>query len=148
MTEIAPNDHRTPGFGVAATCLGGAALLGAVVTLFGGPFAPQADAAVSLGELAAQAGKAALRDMVGMDQPPRAPVAWDVDRILWVAMAALGALAVILAAISVVRHEPWRWAAAGATLGAGAVVFQYAVAVVAAMLIVLLVAAVFQNFGV
>lgn len=135
------------GFGMAAMLIGGAALLGAVVTVMGGPFAPQSETAVTVGEFAAQAGKAALRDVLGLEQPAELPRGWDVDRVLWVSMAALGALAVFLSVVSLVRREPWRWAAGGAALGIGAITFQFAMAVVAAILLILLVGTILGALG-
>lgn len=63
----------------------------------------------------------------------------DWYQILAVAAVTLGVLALILAAISFVAHEPWRYAGAAATLGAGAIVFQFSLLVAGALLGVLLI---------
>lgn len=51
----------------------------------------------------------------------------------------LGVLAVVLAAISFVMREPWRFAGAAATLGAGAIIFQFSLVVAGAIVGLLLV---------
>ena len=64
-----------------------------------------------------------------------------------VAAATLGALALVLAAISFVAREPWRFAAAAAALGAGAIVFQISIALAAALVAIVLIAVVLGAFG-
>jgi hypothetical protein len=58
----------------------------------------------------------------------------DWYKILAIAAVSLGVLALIFGAVSFVAHEPWRYAGAAATLGAGAIVFQFSLLVAGALL--------------
>lgn len=60
----------------------------------------------------------------------------------------LGALAIVFAAISFVMREPWRYAGAAATLGVGAVLFQFSLMVAGMLVAVLLIAVVLNALGI
>lgn len=62
----------------------------------------------------------------------------DWYHVLAITAVSLGVLALIFAAVSFVVHEPWRYAGAAATLGAGAIVFQFSLLVAGALLGILL----------
>lgn len=62
----------------------------------------------------------------------------DWYKVLAIAAVSLGVLALIFAAISFVTHEPWRYAGAAATLGAGAIVFQFSLLVAGVLIGILL----------
>jgi len=64
------------------------------------------------------------------------------------AAATLGVLALIFGAISFVAHEPWRYAAAAGTLGAGAIMFQFSLLVASAIIAILLLAVILNAFGI
>ncbi|CTQ49977.1 hypothetical protein [Jannaschia donghaensis] len=134
-------------FGTAGLILGGLALVLAVFHFFGGPFAPQDAVGVTLGEIAAEAGKAALRDLVGLGQPTPVPSPWDIDRILWTGTAVTGAFAVVLAVIALVRHEPRRIVIGGAALGAAAITFQFAAVIVMTLLAILVIGIILDSLG-
>ena len=140
--------YRPAGFfGLAAVILGGVALIASVVHFFGGPFAPQDPVGVSLGKIAADAGKSALRGLLGRDQPTAAPLSWDIDRVIWLVVAAAGALAVVLSVVALIRHEPRRVVIGGAGLGVGAIVFQFAAHVGLAVLSIMLIGALLGALG-
>jgi hypothetical protein len=140
--------NRSAGhFGLVAVALGGVALIAAVIHFFGGPFAPQNSIGVSLGEIAADATKSVLRNFLGRDQPAAAPLPWDVDRVIWLAVAATGALAVVLSVVAMIRHEPRRVVIGGLALGIGAIVFQFAAYVVLAVLVIMLIGVLFGKLG-
>jgi len=63
----------------------------------------------------------------------------DWYQIFAIAAVTLGVLALLLAAISFVAHEPWRFAGAAAMLGAGAIVFQFSLLVAGALLGIVLI---------
>ncbi len=104
--------------------LGAAALMLVLVHFWSGPFAPQQRASVSIGEIAADIRTAAVRKLSGEQTPIPQPAAWDVDRVLRLITAILAGIAVIAGVAGLVRRETWRPAAAGITLGCGAVAFQ------------------------
>ena len=72
----------------------------------------------------------------------------DWYRVLSAAAVTLGALAIVLAAISFVAREPWRFAGAAATLGAGAILFQFSLLVAGALIAVLLIAVILNALGI
>jgi len=62
--------------------------------------------------------------------------------------ATLGALAIVLAGISFVAREPWRFAGVAATLGVGAILFQFSLMVAGALIAVLLIAVILNALGI
>lgn len=105
--------------------LGAAALILTLVIFWAGPFAPQQSAGVSLGELAADIAKSAVRSVAGQPQPePVAPVR-DLDDYLQIAVGALAGLAIVLGVAALIRDEHRRAAVSGIALGGLAVVFQF-----------------------
>jgi len=104
--------------------VGACALILVMVNFWAGPFAPQQDASVSIGEIAADIRQAAKRALSGEAQPDPVSAPWDIDRVLGAVAATLAGLAVILGLAGFVRRETWRPAAAAMTLGVSAVVFQ------------------------
>lgn len=104
--------------------LGGAALIFVLVHFVSGPFAPQPQTAVSLGELASGMVKSAARDMMGMQQPAPEALPWDIDRILRGAGMAVGGMAIMLGILGLVRGESPRLSTAAMVLGTGAIVVQ------------------------
>lgn len=136
-----------PVFGWFGFVAGAAALLMAVTIFWAGPFAPQQATGVSLGELAADVGKAAMRSAVGLEQPAPELVARDLDDYLKVAVAVLGGIAVVLAAAGLVRHEPYRPAVAGVALGGAAILFQWFTWMVLVMAGALIIMALMESFS-
>lgn len=103
------------------------------VAFVAGPFAPAPSVGTSLGELAAEAGKAALRNWAGLEQPAPEPHTWSIDRILWVAGLVAGFVAVLCGIAAQVRKERRdlvKWAIG---LGLGAVAVQL---LISAMLLI------------
>ncbi len=68
--------------------------------------------------------------------------------VISAAAVTLGALAIVLAAISFVAREPWRFAGVAATLGAGAILFQFSLMVAGALIAILLIAALLNALGI
>ena len=143
MTESS-NSAR---FGLAGFALGATALLAALLVFWAGPFAPQQTAGVSLGELAGEIGKSALRSVAGIEQPAPKPVARTIDDYLEMAVAALGALAIILAATGAIRREDTRTVIVGASLGAAAIAFQFLTWLVLVIAGVLIISVLLGSFG-
>lgn len=119
-----PPVKPAPVLGWTGFAIGAAALLLALVTFWGGPFAPQQATGVTLGELAADIGKSAMRSVAGIAQPDPQPVPHDTDDWLKIGVAVLGGLSVVLAVAGLIRHETRRPAIGAVALGAGAILFQ------------------------
>ena len=120
--------------GMTGFALGGAALLLVLVVFVAGPFAPQHTVGVTLGEIAAEAGKATLRNWLGMEQPAPQTAAWTIDRTLWVAGIALGTVAVLSGALALIRRERRDLATWAIGLGIAALSIQF---LASAMMIIL-----------
>ena len=142
---------RTAPFANWAMLLGAAAPVLTLVHLFAGPFAPVDSAGVTLGELAAEIQQSGLRALRGEPQPEAQPRPWDIDRILALATAAIGAVAIVLAVIGFVQHEPRRAVIGGFGLGATAIAFQLiawlAFAILGTMIVIALVQSLDLDFG-
>jgi len=143
LNEIAPSQ---PIAGFIGLGMGAAALLMVLVHFWAGPFATQQRVAVTVGEIAADMRQAAVRKLKGLPQPKPVSVPWDSDSIMKLVAALLAGMAIIVGVVGLVRHEVWRPAAGGITLGVGAIAFQvftWAILVVAGALIIV---AIIQNF--
>lgn len=147
MTDTAPPLRPSPYAGGLGFALGAAALLLVLVQFWAGPFAPQQDAAVTIGEFAGEVRKAATRALLDQPQPAAQAVPWDVDRVLTLVAAVLAGGAVILGLAALVRHEPWRPAAGAVILGAGAVLFQFFAWTVLLVVGALIIVAILNNIG-
>ena len=136
-----------PIFGWMGFALGAASLLSVLFVFWAGPFAPQQDASVTLGELAADIAKSAARATIDAVQPAPDPVTRDIDDFLQISMAMVAGLAVILGAIGYLRKEAHRPVIAAVTLGVGVILFQYLMWAFFALLGALIVAALLQSLG-
>lgn len=143
MTETG----ATPVLGWTGFVLGAVALVGAVIVFWAGPFAPPQDLSVSIGELATDTAKAALRSAAGLEQPAPELVTRTIDDYLQIVIAGLGSLAVVLAVASFVKREPRRIALGAAILGGSAIAFQMFVWAVAVIFLAIVFYAIMTNFG-
>ena len=124
MSETQPHPDGL-GWGHVAMGAGALALALAMLTVFGGPFAPQPSVGTTVGEIAGEMRAAALRAVNGEPQPAPVPRGWDIDRILMLAAPLVGVMAIVLSMIAALRGERYRLAGYGAALGTGAIVFQF-----------------------
>lgn len=113
--------------GMAAFFVGAAALLIILVHHFGGPFNPQQEIGITIGEIAGDIKNAAIAKVTGTPLPTAEPKPEfiDYDRILRIVGAAGGALAVILGLFGLIRHEDRKPAVYAVGLGIGAIAFQW-----------------------
>lgn len=72
----------------------------------------------------------------------------DLYQIFAVVAVIMGVGALVFSAISFVRHEPWRFAVAGATLGAGSIVFQFSLLIAFALIGILFIAVILNFLGI
>lgn len=139
-TAIAP-------FGLLTLILGALALLTAAVVIYAGPFGPQQEIGVSIGEIAGDIAKSAWREMRNLPHPEATAAPLSIDDYLQMAVAALGVLALVAGILAIVRHEPWRPVAGGLTLAGLALALQFVFWVVAVIVGVVLLVAIISNLG-
>ena len=133
--------------GCLGFALGAAALLLVLVHFWAGPFAPQQKTTITVGEVAAEIRQAAIRKMKGIEQPKAQAAPWDRDRLLRAVAAILSGLAVIASIASLVRKEPWRPAAGGVALAAGAITFQLFTWMILVLAGAIVLSAIIYNIG-
>lgn len=133
--------------GWAGFLLAAFVFLAALVVFWAGPFAPQQQVGISLGQIASDIGKSALRGMAGLEQPAAKSVPLDLDDYLRLGIAVLGGVAVILGITALIKHEKKRPAIAAIALAGLTVTFQFFVWYAIAFLGVLLIWALLENFG-
>ena len=110
--------------GFSAMILGATALMVVILHFWTGPLAPQKSVERTIAEIAVNISREVAR--VVRDKPAvTKPRAWNIDDTIRLAGAALAALALILAAVGFVRREDFRRAVMGASLGGGAIAFQF-----------------------
>lgn len=146
-----PSRHDPPAFlrkaGFWAVLLGAVALALVFIGIVGPTLDPAPSAATQVGEIAGEIKRAAWRSFFGL--APKEPVVEAVPVFAYVALAApiLGILAIVLAVVSGVRGENWRYPVYATGLGTAAIVFHYfwwlALLVAGVMLLV----AVLENIG-
>ncbi len=122
MTETAPPPRSV--FGWSGFALGAATLILTLALFWAGPFAPQQDTGVTLGELAADIAKSAARSVAGLEQPAPAARPLDVDDYLDILVGVLAGVAIVLGMAGLIRHERTRVAVSGMALGGLAVGIQ------------------------
>ncbi len=130
-------------YGIAA---GAAALLLAVVHFWAGPFAPQPSLETIVAESAVEIRDATVRALRGETVQEKKTVEWDIDKSIQVGVALCAGLAIVLSVVGFVRREPKRRVFAGVMLGVGAITFQFVTWFAIALLVVILISAVLENF--
>lgn len=103
---------------------GSVALVLTILIFWAGPFAPQQDVGVGLGELVADIAKSAARSVAGQPQPAALVPTRDIDDYLRIGVGVLAGLSIILGVAALVRYERKRAAISGIALGGLAVGFQ------------------------
>lgn len=123
-----------------AAAIGAVALVLVLAQIAGPMLEPRPSAATQIGEIAGEIKRSAWRSFLGLKPEavePVPPSLWD--RLALVAPA-LGVVAILLALVSALRGEPWRFALFGLGLGATAVLFQFlwwaALLIVGALLLI------------
>ncbi|EAQ14747.1 hypothetical protein BD830_106327 [Maritimibacter alkaliphilus HTCC2654] len=135
-----PAPLRTWGFWAIVT--GALAVMVVCFYIYGPTLEPQPSAAQQIGEIAGEMKRAAWRAFLGMEAEAAAPAPEPslFMRYLPFAGPALGLVAVVLSAVSLIRREDRKLAGYGVALGGGAVLFQvfwwFAALIVCAILFV------------
>lgn len=113
-------------FGLVGVFIGGLAVLLSLLHFWAGPFSPPPSLESVLAERAEAIRRATIEVLEGKPSEPVVVTArYDIDQIIEIAVALLGGLAIILAAVSFSLHESNRASVSAATLGIGAIAFQY-----------------------
>lgn len=135
------------GWGFWAVVAGALALVLVFVQIVGPTLEPRPSAATQVGEMAGEIKRSAWRSFRGLPTPE--PEVKSVPLWNYLALAApiLGIVAVVLALISGVSREDWRYQVYGAGFGTTAIVFQYFWWVALLVAGVLLLVAILNNIG-
>ncbi|MDJ0748855.1 MAG: hypothetical protein QNJ11_05190 [Woeseiaceae bacterium] len=133
-------------FGIVSVILGFLAFAAVVGHFFAGPLDPPPPIEVSIAEKAADIRDATVAALKGEEFEARNySRSRTLDDYLTYAFIGLAALAVLMAVVGFIRHEPMRPSIAGAALGALAITFQFLTVLFFALLFVLLLSAVIDK---
>ena len=142
-------EQKQSKFAVFGIVLGAVALLLALLHFWAGPFSPQPTLETVVAEKAASIRSAALDALNGKEPVKETFTAkWNLDKVMEVATALLGGLALILAVVGFANKEPSRVAGGAAALGVCAIAFQFIAMYAMALLVVLLICAALSSLGV
>lgn len=136
-------------WGFWAVLAGGLALALVFVQITLPSLETKPSAATQIGEIAGEIKRSAWRTFLGLPKPEAEPVAHSSGLTAYLAIVApiLGVIAIILALISGVLRENWRFAAYGASLGASAILFQIAWWVALLIVCVVIFVSILENIG-
>jgi len=130
---------------------GSLALLLAIVHFWAGPFStkPTVTLEQTVAEKAVALKKAAMAALRGEKAQPTTPPpsTVDIDKITDVSTAVMAGLAIILGVFAFATREPMRASVGSAALGIGALVFQFAVVALGAIILVILIVGVLSALG-
>ncbi len=128
--------------------VGALALLLALIHFWAGPFAPQPSLEQTVAEKAVAIRYATVAVLKGeKGATPREKTTMDTDRVIQIATAVFGGMAIILGVLGYARKEPMRIAGGAAVLGGGAIAFQFAALAIGAIIVAILIAAVLSQLG-
>lgn len=138
-----------PTVSVFGIIVGGVALLTALIHFWGGPFSPQPSIERTVAEKAAAIRDATVAALRGeeIEDADTGASRWDIDRVLRLAAAVLGGLAIILGVAGAARHEPLRAAGGAAALGISAIAFQFLIIALGALILIAILGTVLDNIG-
>lgn len=140
-----PSPFRKVGFW--AVLAGGLAMILVFAQIAGPSFEPSPSAGERVGEIAGEMKRAAWRTFLGLPKPEPEVQAVSVWSYLAMIAPVFGVFAVILAVISGIKREHWRLATYGASLGIGAIVFQFLWWIALLVMGVVLLVAIIENLG-
>lgn len=148
-TETIPNPDPSPfrQWGLWAVLFGALALALVFAQMVGPSFETKPSVGTQIGEIAGDIRRSAWRSFFGLPTPPPEPEPFSIFPYLAIAAPILGIIAVVLAVISGVLRENWRYTAYGLGLGIGAIVFQYVWWLVLIIAGVILLVSIIENIG-
>ena len=144
-TPAPPNPFRT--WGLWAVTLGGLAVCLVFFQIFGPMMEPKPSVGTQIGEIAGDMKRAAWKSFFGLSNEVAEPE--PVQNTFYLALAApvMGVIAIVLAMVSGVMGENWRFAAYGTSLGAAAVLFHFFWWIALLVCGVILLVAIIENLG-
>lgn len=149
--QLDHNPHDGPDvlrqWGFWAVLIGGLALILVFVQLVGPSFQPQPSAATQIGEIAGEMKRAAWKSFLGLPQPePEAP-SFSIWPYVALAAPILGVAAIVLALVSRVLGENWRYGVYGTCFGIAAIVFHFFWWVALLVVGMVILVSIIENFG-
>ena len=144
-----PSQGRNPfhTWGFWAVVTGAAALIMVLILIFGPMTEPRPSAGEQIGQIAGEIKRSAWRTFLGLREPTPEPQPVPITDYLQPVAPILGVIAVVLALISGVRRENWRYSVYATGLGASAVVFHYFWWVALLFAGVVILVAIIENMG-
>ncbi len=136
--------HQHP-FGLGSLALGTMALMMVSIVMFAGPFAPQQNSGITLGELAAGIRSIATGETTATATSAQ-PRGWDIDRTLQLIIPVLAVLSIAMAVIAKLRHEPGQLAKWSVAIGVAALVVQFLWWLALLIAGIVLLVSMFENF--
>lgn len=140
------NEHVPARFGLLALVLGMLALTCSVGHFWLGPIESPPRLEDSIADQAVKIREKVVAKLKGIDTPPEVfQKSWDADQVAMATIAAGSLLAILLAVVGFVRHEPIRMVGSAAVLGGSALSLQYLVIAVCAIVCAIILAAVLNG---
>lgn len=128
--------------------VGTVALLIALVSFWGGPFAPQPTLEEAVAEKVLSLQNAAINALNGESiEDSYSQPKWDIDRVIDIIIPVVAVLSILMGVFSLIFKEPVQVAGCALALGFSAIAFQFIAMYAMALLFVLLVIAVFSSLG-
>ncbi|MEO0691563.1 MAG: hypothetical protein AAFY90_01660 [Pseudomonadota bacterium] len=147
-TPPAPHDPSPfRSFGFWGLVTGVLALVFVFIVVLGPTLQPQPSVGTQIGEIAGEMKRAAWRSFFGLEQPAPEVVKPTLMDYLAFVPPVLGGIALLLAVVSGVKGENWRYSVYGATIGGSAIVFYFFWWVAMVVVGVLLLVAIIENLG-
>jgi hypothetical protein len=139
-------EHIPARFGLVALVLGMLALTCSVGHFWLGPIEPPPLLEDSIADQAVKIRDKVIGKLKGVDTPPDVfRKSWDADQVAMATIAGASLLAILLAVVGFVRHEPIRMVGSAAALGGSALALQYLVIAVCAIVCAIILAAVLNG---
>lgn len=139
------NPFRT--WGLWGVVIGGFALILVFIQIFGPMMEPKPPAGVQIGEIAGDMARSAWGSFFGLEAAAAEPEPVSYKMYLAFVAPILGVISVLLAMISGLMGENWRFAAYGTSLGAAAVLFHFFWWIAILVCGVILLVAIIENLG-
>ena len=146
--KVARTEAGKNPFGLVGLVVGVLALGGALAHFFVGPINPPPPLETIAAEKVVKIKESIAAKLRGEELPQTGTVrGWDADRVVETSTAMTGFLAMVLAIVSFIRREDLRVSGSAAAVGAGAVAFQFVIAALGALILVILIAAILGSLG-
>ena len=147
MNDKTKDKEQIPArFSLIALVLGMLAFTCSVGHFWLGPIEPPPMLEDSIADQAVKIRDKVVAKLRGSDTPSEVHrKSWGADRVAMATTAGVGSLAILLAVIGFVRHEPNRMAGSAAVLGGTALALQYLVIAVCAIVCAIILAAVLSR---